>query len=285
MRILYSLCSAGRSNALLLILLMAGPLISAQQRSLQVIPEHSTARVFLGTSENPTSFDVGVAKVMGEMQVNADDVTASRFSLKIYSADLKDLKVYGERSVIAFQSQSVEQNKHGKLEVRGQMTVTQVFGERDVDGDYSDASPDSSRQLRTSQEVTFVFEGLDQPGPTFDLSGGGDVPVQKNRSEAGILVTASMSVNGEAFPQLLLTIQDVAWPLAVDDESCAMPSKPGEDYREVTCQEATSASIAQPNADQQAPPAGNLITIQLKLILARADDDSAGGATQKDSAR
>lgn len=284
MRTLYSLCSAGRSNALLLILLMAGPLISAQQRSLQVIPDHSTARVFLGTAENPTSFDVGVAKVMGEMQLNADDVTASRLSLKIYSPDLKDLKVYGERSVIAFQSQSIEQNKDGKLEVRGQMTVTQVFGERD--GDYSYASPDSSRQLRTSQEVTFVFEGLEQPGSTFDLSGGGDVPVQTNRSEAGILVTASMSVNGEAFPQLLLTIQDVAWPLAVDDESCATPSKPGGDYREVTCQEAaTSASVAQPGADQQAPPAGNLITIQLKLILVRADDDSAGGATQKDPAR
>lgn len=274
-KIVYSFCSAGKRNALLLILLMAGPLMSAQQLSLRVVPGHSTARVFLGTPENPTSFDVGVAKVAGEMQFSSDDIGASRFNLTIYSADLKDLKVYGERSVIAFQSQSIEQNREGKLEVRGQMTVTQVFGEEGADADYSGNSG-SSKRLRTSQRVTFVFDGLGQPGSTAGLSGESIVPVQENGSEPGILVTAIMSVDGETFPQLLLTIQDVAWPLAADDESCATRSKSGEDYREVTCEEATSsASIAQPGADQQTPPAGNLVTIQLKLILVSADSDSA----------
>jgi hypothetical protein len=267
--------SAG-SSALPILLLVAGVSMSAQQRRLQVVPDHSTVRVFLGTAENPTSFDVGVAKVRGEKRLVSDDIGASRFNFTIYSAGVRDQQVYGERSVITFQSETIEQRKDGKLEVHGQLTATQVFGKGGANEDDSDASSGNARPLRTSEEVTFVFDGLEQPASASDLSSRDVVPVQENGSEPGMLVTASMSVNGETFPQLLLTIQDVAWPLIADNESCATRS-PGEDYGEVTCAEATSpASSVQPG-DEQAPPAGNLVTIQLKLALTSADTDSAGG--------
>ena len=256
-------------------LLIAATSMSAQQRSLQV-SEPSTAKVYLGTLENPTSFDVGMAKVTGDMQLSSDDTSASRFNLTIYSADHKYQKIYGERSIITFRSESVEQRKDGKLEVKGQLTVTQVFGEGGSNQDDS-SSFANPKQLRTSHEATFVFDGLEQPASASDRSSGGAVPLQKNGSEPGMVVTGSASVNGETFPQLLLTIQDVAWPLFTDDESCATTSV---DYREATCNGAISSiPSAQLGKDdggnQQSPPAGNLVTIQLKLILAVADSDSA----------
>jgi len=279
MKTLRSFSSAGRRSALLLILLVAGVAMSAQQHSLQIIPDHSTARVFLGTVENPTSFDVGVAKVKGEMQLSSDDISASHFNFVIYSAGHNDQEVYGERSVISFQSKSVEQRTDGTLEVHGQLTVTQVF---DQGGDNEGSSGTffgNSKPLRTSQEVTVVFDGLEQPASAADLSGGGVVPVQEKGSEPGMLVTASMSVNGDAFPQLLLTIDDVAWPLIGDDESCATKSASGEDYREATCAGATLPASAHPGENygstQQAPPAGNLVTIRLKLLLAGTDSGPA----------
>ena len=277
MKILCPFYSAARRSALSIILLVAGVSMSAQQRNLQVIPGHSTARVFLGTAGNPTSFEVGVAKVKGEVQLSSDDISASRFSLTIYSDELKDLKVYGGRSVIAFQSQSVEQSKDGKLEVRGRLTVTQVFGEEAAKEDYSDTSSNNLKRLRTSQEVTFVFDGLEQPASASDLNSGSAVPAQTMGSEQGMLVTASMSVDGEASPLLLLTIHDVAWPVIADDQSCAPNSASGDHFRGATCPSVMSAASPGQSRDEEAPPAGNLVTIQLKLTLASADSDSGEG--------
>lgn len=281
MKILRSFYSG---SALLTILLTTVASTSAQQLSLQIVPKHSTARIFLGTAESPTSFDVGAAKVLGEIQLHSDDITASGFNLTIYSADRKYKQVYGDQSVITFQSQSVEQGQDGRLEVHGQMTVTQVFGEGPADGENSGASLAHSKQLRTTQQVTFIFDGLEQFASSSELSRGGVVPVQNNESEPGALVNASMSVNGETFPQLLLTIQDVAWPLLPDDKSCA-GSAPGEDSLAAACPAATSpASLAQPG-DEQEPPAGNLVTIRLALTLATGDSDSAGTRAHTEAVR
>jgi hypothetical protein len=158
------------------------------------------------------------------MQLVSDDIGASRVNLTIYSADHKGQKFYGERSVITFRSENVEQRKDGKLEVQGRLTVTQVFDEGGDNEGYSGTSLGNSKQLRTSQKVIFVFDGLEQHESASNLSSRDVVPVQENGSEPGMLVTASMSVNGEAFPQLLLTIQGVAWPLGADNESCATRS-------------------------------------------------------------
>ena len=288
MKILRSFYSAGRRNALLVVLLLAGASMSAQQSSLQVIPNYSTARVFLGTPENPKSFDVGIAKVTGEMQLSSDDLRASRFNLTIQSAELKYQKVYGERSVITFQSDSVEQRNDGKLEVHGQLTVTQEFGEEGGNED-SPGTFDNSKRLRTSQEVTFIVDGLEQPTSASDLSSRDVVPVQENESGPGVLVTASTSINGETFPQLLLTIQDVAWPLMADDQNCAAHSAQDDDHSGATCPVTSPASSPQPGENgggfQEAPPEGNLVTIQLKLMLASTDSDSADGLPHTDTAR
>lgn len=268
-------------------LLIVATSMSAQQRSLQV-SEPSSAKVYLGTPENPTSFDVGVAKVTGEMQLGSDDKSASRFNLTIYSADHKYQKIYGEQSVITFQSESVEQRTDGKLEVQGRLTVTQVFGEEGANHD-----PGTSgypKQLRTSQEAIFVFDGLEQPASASDRNSGGAVPVRKNGSDPGIVVTGSASVNGETFPQLLLTIQDVAWPLLADDDSYATHATTSENYYEATCRGAISSMPStqlgkDDGNNQQSPPAGNLVTIQLKLILVRADSDSAYRLLHTDTVR
>lgn len=79
MKLLRSFYSAGRRNALVMILLIAGASMSAQERSLRVISDHSTANAFFGTPENPRSFDVGVAKVSGDVRIRFGDIGASRF--------------------------------------------------------------------------------------------------------------------------------------------------------------------------------------------------------------
>lgn len=268
MKILRSSYSAGRRNVLLVILFLAGPSIFAQQRSLQIVPDHSSASVFLGTEENPASFDVGMAKVTGEVQLSSGDVGASRFNITISSVDLGDKKPYGESSVITFESDSVEQREDGKLEVQGRLTVTQLFG-AEGDNEGSSGAADNSKQLRTSEEVTFLFDGLDQPASASDPGSGDVVPVKENGSDPGMTVTASISVNGETFPQLLLVIQDVAWPLIADNQNCAAHSAPDDDRSEAACPADASQSLSAQPGDEQAP-AGNLVTIHLTLMLANA---------------
>lgn len=270
MKILRSFYNAGGRNFLLVILLLAGASMWAQQRRLQVVSDHSTASVFLGTEENPTSFDIGIAKVTGEIQFSSDDIGASQFNITISSVDLGDKKLYGESSVITFQSDSVKQRKDGKLAVHGQLTVTQLFG---AEGDNKDSSGavDNSKQIRTSEEVTFIFDGLEQPASSVSDSGSGDVaPVRENGHDPGMPVHASISVNGETFPQLLLVIQGVAWPLIADDQNCAAQSTPDNDRSGAPCTQSSAQS-----GDVQAP-SGNLVTIRLTLILAATDSDSAG---------
>ena len=276
MKILRSFYYIGRRSALPIILLMAGASMSAQQRSLQIIPGQSTASIFLGTEENQTSFDVGVARVSGELQLNSDDISASRFNLTISSAGLKNQKFFGERSIITFQSESVEQRKDGELEVAGELTVTQVVARGSGEPSAASSSGDST-PLRTIHRVVFVFSGLEPPEPTSNSGSSNVVLTAEERPESGMLVSAHTSVDGETFPELLFAVQDVAWPPAADDNNCSPPSEPGQNDSGSTC--AAGASQAQPSEvdvdPQRKAPAGNLITIKLDLALASADSNSA----------
>jgi hypothetical protein len=267
---LRSLYDVARCNALLIILLIAGASMPAQQRSLQVVSNHSTAQVFFGTPENPTSFNVGIAKVRGDVQISFGDIGASRFNLTIYPAKLMpsaqlSRNGYGNgyESTISFQSNSVEPLEEGKLKVRGRLTITQVFGARG-------ASP---TEFRTSQEVTFVFSGLKEAASASDAGSAGMTLSQKNQRDTGMQVTASTSVNGEAFLELLTTVQDIAWPQSADDETCVSPSAPEEHSGAPCAGTMPPELLPQRGAD---PPAGNLVTIHLKLILVSAGSDSVG---------
>lgn len=87
---------------------------------MQVVSDHSTAKVFFGTPENPTSFDVGVAKVRGDAQIVFGDIGASHFNLTIYPAKpIPSVRVNQQdheyQAVISFQSNSVEQHEEGTL--------------------------------------------------------------------------------------------------------------------------------------------------------------------------
>src|SRR5215469_17835209 len=123
MKVLNSLYDAGRRSAAAIILfILAVPILSsAQQQSFQIISDHSTSSLFLGTRENPTSFNVGVARVSGKVQIAAGDIGASRFSFTIYAANQTPLashnqNLYGDQPVISFRSETVEQRNDGSLE-------------------------------------------------------------------------------------------------------------------------------------------------------------------------
>jgi hypothetical protein len=130
----------------------------------------------------------------------------------------------------------------------------------------------SPTEFRTSQEMTFVFSGLKEAASAADAGSGGMTPSQKNQRDTGIQVTASTSVNGEAFLELLSTVEDIAWPQSAGDETCVSPSGP-EERSGATCGGTMSPEVL---ALRGADPPGNLVTIQLKLILVGADSDSGG---------
>lgn len=266
----YTFLGAVKRNALVMILLIAGAsmLLPAQQRNVRVISDQSTATMFLGTPENPTAFNLGLAKVRGKVQVGEDKISASEFNFTIYadsqasSAEAQEQSIYGNRSAISFQSRSVERRNDGTLEVRGTLSVTQVLGRVTTSNreEGSDPAFNQTTQIRASHEVTFLFHGVEK-----SLSSG-----QKGQTESGMLMTASTTVSGETFPELSFSVQDVAWPPARSDGS------PQQSASAVLLKQPAQGSTP----SQQSPPTGDLITIQLNLKLSNTGNDPAQGSQQ-----
>lgn len=282
--------------AVILAILSAPMLLSAQQ----VIPDHSTARLYLGSAENPKSVNVGVARVRGNVEVNPDDVSASRINFTIYAANqntvANDKEIAGDQPTISFESKDVRERGDGTLEVKGKLTVTQVYRQEftSLGEDYSGPTYGPPTFFRTSQEATFLFTPPKQSAPAAGPADARVVPAQSNLPQGGLELMATAKVNGEAFPELSQSIQEVAWPLAVDDEQCTAPATTGEDYSGANCTgtlhepSPTPVLLVQPGEDyagiQQVPPAGDQVTIQLDLSLSNTSVAQQKGQAKTDQA-
>lgn len=274
-----------------LAIISAPMLLSAQQ----VISDHSTAKLYLGSVENPKSVNVGVAKVRGDVQVDPDVLSASHINFTIYAANqngaASDNNTFGDQPTISFESNNVKDLGDGTLEANGKLTVTQVY-RREVTSlgdDYSGPVYGPATFFKTTHDATFVFA---VPKGSASASGSGSaqvVPAQMNQ-KSELSFTATGKVNGEAFPELAQSIQEVAWPLAVDDEQCTTPATVGEDYSGSNCtgtvQEPspTPVLLTQAGEDyagiQEVPPAGNQVTIQLDLSLSNTSVAQRKGQTK-----
>lgn len=282
--------------AVILAIVSSPMLLSAQQ----VIPDHSTARLYLGSAENPKSFNVGVARVRGNVEVNPDDASSSHINFTIYAANqnsvANDKETSGNQPTISFESKDVKERTDGTLEVKGKLTVTQVYRQEStsVGEDYSGPTYGPPFIFRTSHEATFLFTPSKQQAPA---AGPGDarvVPAQSKQAQGGIEVTATAKVNGEAFPELSQSIQEVAWPLVVDDEQCTTATAVGEDYSGANCTgtlhepSPTPVLLVQPGEDyagiQQVAPAGDQVTIQLDLSLSNTSVAQQKGQAKTDQA-
>jgi polyisoprenoid-binding protein YceI len=205
--------------------------VLAQSSVSQIDAEHSTARLYLASTKNPSdNLNVGVARTSGVINLSADSSATPDFDFTIYPADKKqspsDLaakrrKDNRDYTVIAFKSRSVEPLNADTYRVTGNLTVTYVEREASYDPTEAYSGPTYGPAVTVSQTqpASFEFRRATPSGASA-------------RSEW----IASSTISGEDFPDLLNAVSSTDWPVFVADEHCTMPSNAGqEDYSGQTC--------------------------------------------------
>jgi hypothetical protein len=168
----------------------------AQSTVSRIDAEHSTARLYLASSNNPgANLNVGVARASGVVKLNSVDSAAPDFDFTLYPADKNPSLAANRReakpdyTVIAFKSRRVVPLAANTYRVSGDLTLTYV--QRTVSYDPS--------------------EGYSE-------------------------WIASSNISVEDFPELMNAVSSTVWPVFVADEKCSTPSNLGsEDYSGPAC--------------------------------------------------
>ena len=267
--------------AVVVMLAAISPLAFADGGTWSLDPKTSSARLFQGSTANPDSVNTGVARVIGDVRLDTNDLNNSVFDLSIYQADENwghALNSKGslpagyvpdatDRTLMTFKSKQILRTENDKLKVIGKLRLTRV--ERSVTADANEgyAGPVYGNPVihTETREVTFLLKK--------DAQG----------------LSASARVIHEDFPELLSAIQDTNWPSVVQNEHCqAAYEGGGEGYSGPAC---TGTLIAATHANNpgaayegggegytgpvSTPPAGDQTTIVLDLKMLPAN---AGGA-------
>ncbi len=203
----------------------------AQNSVSQIDSEHSTARLYLASSKNPTdSVNVGVARTSGVVALSAGNSTTPDFDFTIYPADKKSVLAdsadnlrddKADYTIIAFKSRRVVPLAAGAYRVSGDLTLSYVQRTVSYDPSESYSGPTYGPAITLSQTEPASFE-FRRATPSVN--------------SANAEWIASSTIHAEDFPQLLATVSSTVWPVFVADEHCAMPSNIGrEDYSGPTC--------------------------------------------------
>lgn len=227
----------GHLAFIITIIVLGGQPAAAQNTRTQIDSDHSTARLFLSSSNKPdSSINVGVARVNGEVRWNPNDPTQSVFDFMAYPADQnepgvgpgdkqprKNIPEGANYTVITFKSKHVVPVEEGALRITGNLTVTRVerIASYDPSEAYSGPTYGPAIVHSVTREAVFMF----QPEKTID-------PVTKEDPTTWV---ASSVVAGEDFPELLNAVAATDWPVFVSDEQCAMPWTVGEDFSGPAC--------------------------------------------------
>ena len=200
----------------------------AQNSVSQIDAEHSTARLYLASSNNPAAnLNVGVARTSGVVKLNSADSATPDFDFTIYPADKNPSLAANRReakpdyTVIAFKSRRAIPLAANTYRVSGELTLTYV--QRTVSYDpsesYSGPTYGPSITLSQTQPASFEFRRAVPSGST-----------------AGVEWIASSNIPVEDFPELMTAVSSTVWPVFVADEKCSAPSNLGsEDYSGPAC--------------------------------------------------
>jgi polyisoprenoid-binding protein YceI len=251
----------------------------------------SSARLFLGSSNDENPVNIGVARVQGMVKLDAAAPDRSQIDLAIYpagedwgpslnsQADLAPGYVpdAADHTLITFKSTQVSQASDGSFRVRGNLSLTRV--ERSVEADpnegYSGAVYGEPVLQTVTREAVFVF------------------PNGVATSSANEL-TASARIVHEDFRELSTTIEQTNWPNVVANQVCETPSTVGEDYSGMKCTGTEIAAVNQDNCEAPSvgqdsnglvceAPSGNLTTIALGLKLTSAAANASAGIPSTNS--
>ena len=224
----------------------------AKEGSWKLDADHSTARILLGTN----AFNIGVARVGGNVELNAAEPTNSVLDLSIDPAGSK---------LITFKSRRATIGRDGRLEVSGDLTLSRVVRRINLDPaeDYYGPADGQPITQTVTREVTLVLP----------MSGGG------NQAD----VTAEASIFPESFPELFAAVTDANWQPVIQDKTCELPQA-GEGYAGAVCSGTVvapdrSASFASIGEDyhgfESGAPDASLVRIVLKLRLTRENPEQA----------
>jgi hypothetical protein len=192
-----------------------------------------------------------------------------------------------DQTLLTFKSTRILRAENGRLEVVGDLTLTQV--ERTVTATPTEAyaGPVYGDPVihNVTREITFLFPSLSAAHLSESLTPA----VQQTR---GVLeVMGAASVDREEFPELLSAIQDTNWPSVVQNEHCqASYSGGGEGYSGPVCTGALISATQTDNCQTTysgggegysgpacAPSAVNQTTIVLDLkFLHKVPEPSVG---------
>lgn len=211
--------------------------VHAQNTVWSIDFEHSSARLFLSSSKKPdASVNVGVARMNGEVKRDAGDSRPSVLDFTVYPADETavslpsndeggaNLEIAGNYTVISFKSSRVVPGDSGSFRVTGDLTVRYVerIATYDPGEGYSGPVYGPAITHTLKQEALFEFRQVRH----------GEV---QGANEGATEWSASGTISGEEFPELLNAISTTNWPAFIADEHCAMPSSVGEDHSGPAC--------------------------------------------------
>ena len=248
-----------------------------------VDPVHSDVQLITdGTTDygkSKVNFTYGFTRVNGLVKLDDADPANSTFELHMYPATAmappieedgkarnRYLSGLANQTLMCFHSKKVTRTSDGKLQVTGELVVTRV--DRNVElnpgEDYSGPAYGPPIIHRVSREATFVF----------DVSAP-----DKGQKDAGLQASGSTSVARENFPQLVKAVLATYWPPVVQDRKCENTTGGTEDYRGYQCtgtfMMATGLPPAPvqigedyPGASNYSAVVGNQLTLQLHMRLA-----------------
>jgi polyisoprenoid-binding protein YceI len=237
--------------------------LSAQDSASTLQSDYSYAELFVGSAKNPYSYSPGVARVSGDVKLNAEDPTRTELNLRIYPVDTR-------------RNPDANGPNYADMEFKSERTRVMPGGELGVSGELI--------LHRVEKPVLEAQANEAFSGPVF-----GDAVVKTYRSNVMFVIpmvknaaarqsadfSAASTIGYENFPQLLPTLMRTNWPVVVQDEECA-PSGNIEDYSGQKCTGkviATSSDYAVqgwPGEDFSGPKpllAGNQVTIKLKMVV------------------
>ena len=257
-------------------------------RPAQVDILHSNAQLITDATtdfgKTKINYTAGYARVNGEVTIDAANPANSKFDLHMYPANAKEptIEEQGEsrnkwmadmpsHTLICFHSTQVTRMPDGKLQVTGDLVLTRVDRNVNVEPSEAYSGPTYGAPMvhRVVRQATFVF----------------DAPTWGPRDSR--VTMGSTSVSRENFPQLVKAVLSTHWPPVIEGETCTNPAGGTEDYRGFECKGVylrssglppppTSAAEDYPGASDFNRIVGNQMTIVLHLRLNRRRVNEAG---------
>ena len=224
--------------------------------------QDSYGGLFLGSTEEPYGWNVGVSSIRGEARLDEEQPQASAFDFSMVSQD----------TTLTFKSKHASLVRDNLWQVTGDLTIARV--ERSIEAnpgeDYAGPMYGEPVTHSVTREATFVLAVLDDPA-----------------IDEHAQILGSSAIGRESFPELLAGITEDGWSKLAGNYDCRMPASAGEDYSGGLCEGQLIEAKASGEGERRigedfsgaesATPRVNQLRIVLRISLAANAMIARGG--------